>query len=212
MIMDLIIAVIFVLTIFFSMRKGFMFTVALFSKGIVSLVAAYFLSGKLGAFIESSSVGEATKERIFEMLSSKWQDSEVYRAIPEVFRGSSDSISSNLIEESANGINHAAWIILSFIIILIFIRVALGLLVRMTKSAHEKKSFTGAVDWILGLILGIVMGVIVVFLFLALLFPVASLVAPGHAEEIMAWFNGSIFAQDLYDNNLLLLLLSNLFQ
>ena len=55
------------------------------------------------------------------------------------------------------------------------------------------------------------LGLIVVFLLLALLFPVASLIAPEHAHEIMSWFEGSFFAQDLYDNNLLLLIFSDLF-
>jgi hypothetical protein len=56
--------------------------------------------------------------------------------------------------------------------------------------------------------MGILMGVFMVFLFLALLFPVSSVVAPGSVSQIMGWFDGSIFAQDLYDNNLLLLILS----
>lgn len=210
MIMDLIVILIFVITIFFSMRKGFMFTVALFTKGLVSVVVAYLLSGKLGALIEGTTVGETTKMRIAETLTDKWQDSEVYRVIPDILKGSSDEVSKNVIETSAESINHAAWIILSFLLILIVIRVVLGILVRMAKNSREKDRFTGTLDWFMGLVLGIIMGVVVIFLFLALLFPVASLVAPGHAEDIMAWFNGSIFAQDLYDNNLLLLILRNL--
>ena len=211
MIMDLIIIAIFMLTIFLSMRKGFMFTVALFSKGLLSLVIAYFLSPILGGFIESSEVGEATKMRISETLTAKWQESEIYQAIPEIFRGSSDSMSNDIIESSASGINHAAWIILSFIIIVVVFRLALGILVKMVKDSREKEGFTGTLDWLLGLILGVVMGIVMVFLFLALLFPVASLVAPGHAQDIMAWFNGSIIAQDLYDNNLLLLVIAGMF-
>lgn len=208
--MDLIVILIFVLTIFFSMRKGFIFTVALFSKGILSIVAAYFLSTPLGAFMEQTEVGVTTKERIAEHLTEKWQDSEIYQALPAIFRGETDGAASDFIERSAAGINHAAWIILAFIVVLIVIRIIISALVHMTQRSKEKEGFTGTLDWFLGLILGVVMGVFMVFLFLALLFPVASLVAPGHAQDIMAWFDGSIFAQSLYDNNLLLLILSGM--
>ena len=212
MIMDIIVGAIFVLTIFLSMRKGFMFTVAFFTKGIFSLVIAYLLCTPLGGFIEGTELGEATRLRIAEQLTGKWQESELYHALPALFRGEADTMSQDLIEKTASGINHTAWIILSFIIIVIVIRVVLGALVHATKRSREKDGFTGSLDWFLGLILGVIMGLVAIFIFLALLFPVASLVAPGHAQDIMEWFNGSIFAQGLYDNNLLLLIFTNLIQ
>ena len=210
MIMDIIVIAIFVLTIFISMRKGFMFTVAFFTKGIVSVIIAYLLSSPLGKLIEGTELGKATEQRIYDHLSETWQESEVYQALPTIFRGDADTMSQGFIERTAEGINHIAWVVLSFIVIVIVIRVVLGALVHATKRSKEKDGFTGSIDWFLGLLLGIIMGLILVFLFLALLFPVASLVAPGHAEYIMGWFNGSVFAQSLYDNNLLLLILSEI--
>lgn len=210
--MDIAVILIFVLTIFLSMRKGFMGTVAGFFKGIASVIAAYFISGPLGRFIAGTSLGDSTGLRINSYLHDKWQDSEVYQALPDIFRESSDSASSSFIAQTAVHINQAAWIVLSFIIILLVLRVILGLMVRAAKKSRDKEGFTGTLDWFLGLIMGIVLGLIAVFLFLALLFPVSSLVSPGHAQEIMAWFDGSFFAQDLYDNNLLLLIFSGLFR
>ena len=211
MIMDIIVILIFGITIFFSMRKGFIFTVALFTKGIVSVIAAYFLSSPLCKLIEGTELGETTRSRISEHLTEKWQESEVYQALPSIFRGDADDMSQNFIDNTASAINHTAWVILSFIVIIIVIRVVLGALVHATKRSKDKDGFTGTVDWFMGLILGVIMGLIAVFLFLALLFPVASLVAPGHAQDIMGWFNGSFFAQGLYDNNLLLLIFSGMF-
>lgn len=210
--MDIIVILIFVLTIFLSMRKGFIGTVASFFKGIASVVAAYFLSGPLGRFIAGSPVGESTGLRINSYLQDKWQDSEVYQALPDLFRENADSASTGFIAETAVRINQIAWIILSFIIILVAIRIILGIMVKAAKKSRDKEGFTGTLDWFLGLVMGILLGLIAVFVFLALLFPVASLVAPGHAQDIMSWFDGSFFAQDLYDNNLLLLIFSNLFK
>ena len=210
--MDIIVILIFILTIFLSMRKGFIGTVASFFKGIASVVAAYFLSGPLGKFIAGSPVGESTGLRINSYLQDKWQDSEVYQALPDLFRENADSASTGFIAETAVRINQIAWIILSFIIILVAIRIILGIMVKAAKKSRDKEGFTGTLDWFLGLVMGILLGLIAVFVFLALLFPVASLVAPGHAQDIMSWFDGSFFAQDLYDNNLLLLIFSNLFK
>ena len=210
MIMDIIVILIFVLTIFVSMRKGFMFTVAFFTKGIVSVIAAYLLSSPLGKFIEGTELGATTRQRIADGLTEKWQESEIYQALPSIFRSDADGMTEDLIDKTASSINHTAWVILSFIAIVIIIRVVLGALVHATKRSKEKEGFTGTLDWFLGMILGVIMGLIAVFLFLALLFPVASLVAPGHAETILGWFNGSFFAQSLYDNNLLLLILSGM--
>ncbi len=210
--MDIIVILIFVLTIFLSMRKGFIGTVASFFKGIASVVAAYFLSGPLGRFIAGSSVGNTTGLRINSFLQDKWQDSEVYQALPDLFRANADSASTGFIAETAVRINQTAWIVLSFIIILVAIRIILGIMVKAAKKSRDKESFTGTLDWFLGLVMGIILGLIAVFLLLALLFPMASLLAPGHAQDIMSWFDGSFFAQDLYDNNLLLLIFSSLFK
>ena len=210
--MDITVIVIFALTIFLTMRKGFIGTIAGFMKGILSVAAAYFLASPLSELIEGSKIGEATEYRISEALSTKLDSSEIFSTLPGMFKQGAESATSGFIAKSAAEINHAAWIVLSFALILIVVRIFLGLMVSMVKSSRDKEGFTGTVDWILGLIMGMILGLIVVFLFLALLFPVASLIVPDRAQDIMSWFDGSFFAQDLYDNNLLLLIFSNLFK
>lgn len=210
--MDIAVIALFALTIFLTMRKGFIGTVAGFLKGILSIAAAYFLAGPLCTFLEGSKIGEATEYRISEALSMKLESSEIYGTLPGMFKDEAEAATSGFIASSASDINHAAWIVLSFVLVLILVRIVLGLLVSMVKSSRDKDGFTGTLDWILGLVMGMVLGLIVVFLFLALLFPVASLIVPDQAQNIMSWFDGSFFAQDLYDNNLLLLIFSNLFK
>ena len=117
--MDIAVILIFALTIFFTMRKGFVSTIAGFLKGIASVAAAYFLAGPLGKFIEGTSVGAATEFRISEQLSSRLGSSEAYNSLPGIFREGVDSISSGFIAETAADINHVAWIVLSFVLIII---------------------------------------------------------------------------------------------
>ena len=207
MILDLILLGLFALTLFISMRKGFMHILATFLKGVASVVIAYFGATPLGGLIEGSSIGKASLQKITELLVSKWQDSDMYQALPGFFKES--GMAGSAIENASVTINHMAWMVLAFIIIFLGIRIAVGILSRMVITSREKEGFAGSVDWFLGLVMGVIMGVFVVFLFLALLFPAASIVAPDRVSEIMGWFDGSIFAQDLYDNNLLFLILSN---
>ncbi len=207
MILDLILLGIFALTMFISMRKGFAHILGTFLKGVASVVIAYFGAGPLGNLIEGTSIGKASRLKIMDLLVSKWQQSDMYHALPGFFKetGTADTA----IENAATTINHAAWAVLAFIFIFIGIRIVVGIFTKMVSSSREKEGFTGTVDWFLGLLMGIIMGVFVVFLFLALLFPAASIVAPDKVSEIMGWFDGSIFAKDLYDNNLLYLIISN---
>lgn len=207
MILDLILLALFALTLFISMRKGFMHILATFLKGVASVVIAYFGAGPLGALIEGTSVGKASRLKIMDLLVSKWQDSDMYHALPGFFRES--GAAGTAIENASTTINHVAWAVLAFIIIFLGIRIVVGILSKMIMTSREKEGFAGSVDWFLGLLMGIIMGVFVVFLFLALLFPAASVVAPDKVSEIMGWFDGSIFAQDLYDNNLLFLIISS---
>ena len=82
--MDIAVILIFALTIFFTMRKGFVSTIAGFLKGIASVAAAYFLAGPLGKFIEGTSVGAATEFRISEQFSSRLGSSDTYNSLPGI--------------------------------------------------------------------------------------------------------------------------------
>ena len=95
--------------------------------------------------------------------------------------------------------------IISFAAIIFLLRVVLSLVGRAFSHRYHG-GFAGVMDWLLGLLLGVITGVIYVFVFLALVVPAVGLFMPEHCETVMGWLDSSVFAGDLYNNNLLLVL------
>lgn len=207
MIMDLILVGIFALTIFISVRRGFVLCLAKFTKGIVSVILSFLVCDDISHFlINRTPIGEKVYNIISSRLSFKWQQSDIYTSIPNLFKKGTSSFAEELIEQGSQKITELVLTIICFLAVLIILRTVLAFLVKVAKNGRKKKGVIGKLDWTLGLILGSVSGVFYVFLFLALLMPIAGLFFEDHLVQIMGWFDGSIFAQDLYDNNLLLLI------
>ncbi len=207
MVMDISILAVLVLTIFFSMRKGFALTVAGFFKGFASFIIAWFFCDDLALWLMNSTpVGTGAAKRISEGLSAKWESSDIYMALPDLFKQSGgDAAAGSMISQGSLRITELLLTILSFAAIVFLLRAVLSLLGRAFSHKYNE-GFAGVMDWFLGLILGSVLGVLYVFVFLALLFPVVGLFMPEQCETVMAWLDSSVVAGDLYNNNLLLIL------
>ena len=214
MIMDIIVFAILIATIFFSMRKGFALTLANFFGGIVSVVIGWIFSDDLAEILfKETFVGTWLTDKLHDGLVQSWQNSEIYQALPSLLRKESNSgtswTDSDLITTGSEKLVMFFLTVISFFLIVIGLRLVIGLL----KSGFSKKSrygFRGFVDWFLGLIMGIVLGIINVMIFLALLPAVLGIFCPDMSESLVSWFSGSYAAQDLYDNNLLLVLMRDL--
>ncbi len=211
MIMDIAILVVLVLTIFFSMRKGFAMSVVSFFKGFASLIAAWFFCDDLADYaINNTEIGQRTINAINQNISAKWESSDVYMALPDLFKGNgSEDFTSPLIQNGSARVAYILLTIICFVLIVVVLRGGLALIGKLF-SHQNNEGFSGTIDWILGLILGIIVGILYVFLFLALLVPVISLFVPQHCETVMRWLDNSFIAGDLYDNNLLLIFFRDL--
>lgn len=206
MVMDILILAVLVLTIFFSMRKGFAMSVTGFFKGFVSLIAAWILCDDMAAWLMSSNVGTVITEKINQGLSIKWESSNIYMALPDLFKeNGADAAAGSLITEGSSKIASLLLTIICFAAIIFLLRVVLALVGR-TFSHRYHGGFAGVMDWLLGLLLGIIIGVIYVFVFLALIIPAVGLFMPEHCETVMGWLDSSVIAGDLYNNNILLVL------
>lgn len=214
MIMDIIVFAILIATIFFSMRRGFALTLANFFGGIVSVVIGWIFSDDLAEILfKETFVGTWLTDKLHDGLVQSWQNSEIYQALPSLLREQSNSGTSwqdsDLITTGFEKLVMFFLTVISFFLIVIGLRLVIGLL----KSGFSKKNrygFRGFVDWFLGLIMGVVLGIINVMIFLALLPAVLGIFCPDMSESLVSWFSGSYAAQDLYDNNLLLVLMRDL--
>lgn len=211
MALDITILVILILTIFLTMRRGFVLSVVSFFKGFVSLIIAWvFCDDAAGWLINKTEVGIRTMERINQGLSSKWESSDIYMALPDLFKENGGSqLSDSLILDGSAKLAQILLAIICFVLIVAAIRLVLAIIGSLF-SHKNNDGFAGKVDWLMGLVLGLVLGVLYVFVFLALLVPVAGLVAPEYCQTIVAWLDESMVAGDLYNNNLILILFRDL--
>ena len=207
MVLDIILLIILVLTIYFSMRKGLVMTVVNFAKGFASLVVAWLFCGKVSDWLmNKTEAGTIATQRISETLTSKWETSDFYMALPDLFKeGDFGNISSSLITDGAVKLSGALLTILCFVLIVVALRLVLSIIGRLFSHNH-RGGFTGLADWFLGGVLGLILGFLYIFVFLALLVPVAGIIVPEHCATIMGWLDSSLVAGELYNNNLLLIL------
>ena len=212
MMMDILVLILFSLTIFFAMRKGFVMTVVSFLRGIATVVIAWFFGDDLAALLlEKTELGLALTDKIQTGLHEKWTASRVYEILPELFKESADASASSVITDNTDKLVNLLLMILCFFLILIALRLLLSLLTRA--FSHEYRGgFVGALDWFLGILMGILLGALSVLLFLALLFPLVGIFLPSYCDTVAGWMEGSYFAADLYNNNLLLILMRDFLQ
>lgn len=207
MIMDILVLVVFALSIFFSLRKGFAAALSGFFKGIAAVVLAWFFCDDLAAMLlKIPAVHTFAVEKISQQLSVRWENSDIYKALPELFTSGENNISNALINEGASRLAALFLTILSFFLILVGIRLLASAAERLF-SHKERRGFIGISDRLLGLLFGIVIAIFNILLFLALLLPLVGIVVPSWSETLPQWFEGSYFAKDIYDNNLLLILI-----
>ena len=207
MIMDILVLAVFALSIFFSLRKGFAAALVGFFKGIAAVVLAWFFCDDLAAMLlKVPAVHAFAVEKISQQLSVRWENSDIYNALPELFTSGENNISNLLINEGAGRLSALFLTILSFFLILVGVRLLASAAEKLF-SHKERGSFIGFSDRLLGLLFGIVIAIFNILLFLALLLPMVGIVVPSWSETLPQWFEGSYFAKDIYDNNLLLILI-----
>lgn len=207
MVMDILILAVMVLTLFFSMRKGFAMSVVSFFKGFVSLIIAWVFCDDLASWLSANTaIGTAITDKINRGLAAKWESSDIYAALPDLFKeNGADAAAGSLIADGSARIAGLIITIISFAAIVFMLRVVLAFVGR-TLSHKNNEGFAGVMDWLLGLLLGTILGILHVFVFLALLLPVAGLFVPEQCQTILGWLDSSVIAGDLYNNNLLLIL------
>lgn len=207
MIADLLVLAVFALSLFFSMCRGFAATLAGFMKGIAAVIIAWLFCDDLSKILLDIPVlHDFAVGRISAGLSARWESSVVYNALPKLFTEGENSITDALINEGVTKLSLLFFTILSFFIILLAIRLIARMLEKVLSHRHCG-GFVGFSDKMLGILLGIIVGAFNVLLVLALLLPLVGIFVPSLSENLPSWFESSLYAKDIYDNNLLLILL-----
>ncbi len=207
MIMDGLVLAVFVISIFMSMRRGLTLILTDLARSIIGAVLAWFFCDDMARYLlKIQPIHDFAVGKISQGLSVRWESSAIYEALPALFTSEGGGFADALITEGATKLAQLFLTIASFLLIFLALHLLAALLQKLF-SHKNRGGFVGFSDRLLGLILGIVIGFFNVLLFLALLLPVCGLLFPSLGEQLPVWFSGSVFAKDLYDNNLLLILL-----
>lgn len=215
MVMDIMVGILFIGTVFLSMRKGFALTVINFVRVIASIVlGVLFCDDVKGWLLERTGLGlwieETLQREMAGSLTSVWSETELYATLPEMLQKETLALTGLLADEGAASLADLFLSILSFFLIVL----AVGLVCTLLNHVFSKQyvgGFFGFMDWLLGAVMGALSGLFYVFVFLALIVPVTALFMPSLSETLMASLAESHVAGSLYDNNLLLLLFRDFF-
>ncbi len=204
--LDIVIAVIFVISTAQGLRKGFVQTFIHAIGWLLALVVSYACYPFVASFLrEKTGFYDFLHLKIITRLNEgdAGTSESMITNLPRMLRTTIESIQTSILETLATGLSDFLFNLISFLLVAFLIR---GLLLFLSSLLSKKNrgGVTGFVDGFFGLLAGAAKGIILDFVLLALLVPVISLSA---GDSIATALQSSTIASTLYDNNLLFLII-----
>lgn len=207
MVMDIIIGIIFVVTVFLAMRKGFALTVIHFVQVIASLVLGFLFCDDLKLWFQTKT---NLAELVTEKVASSWSAPKWEGLLPQILQEELDTATGMLVQEAAQKMIEILLSILSFGLIVIGVSLVCTILAHIFSKQYNE-GFLSFVDWVLGAGMGCCIGIFYVLVFLALITPITEFFMPDLSETLAASFSESYIAGKIYNHNVLLLFFRGLF-
>lgn len=204
--LDIAIAVILIFAMATGYRSGFTWSFLQMVGWVLSIVLAFVWAPKAGELLrEYTGVYDFLHRIISERFSDAVSIDNLTAAFPALLRETVDSFAKLAAETAGTSITDLVFTIIAFLLTLILIKLLLFLLISLlSKRFHS--GVRGFIDGILGLLLGFIKGAFIVFLMLAMMIPVMSMINPDLVTVITGWLDSSRIAGTLYDNNFLVLI------
>ena len=211
MIFDIIVIAILALAIFRGYRSGFVYTCIHTVGWIVSVLLGFLWAPKVKEYLADNTdiythIHESLSEKFAEMTESS---ADAFTSLPsvlqEIFMDTADTAALSFAEAMAN----TAFSIIAFILVVLAVKLVLWLILEVLSKKHTG-GLTGAVDGLLGIAFGFIRGLLFVFLFFALLVPALEFMSPETVTTATSSLAESKIANDLYNNNLLLMIIRDL--
>ncbi|MEG0829423.1 MAG: CvpA family protein [Anaerovoracaceae bacterium] len=213
MVLDIIILIIMVATMVFGFRKGFIYTFSHTLGWIGALIGGFILSPILKKWlIENTQFQAFIKDFLLDKFNASTGSlATSSQTVPSIIGGGVNPAIDNATNAFTETLTGLILTLVSFLIILIVIKLIL-FLITIVISKKRNPGFIGFFDGFLGLIAGMIKGVIFVFVFLALIIPFANMTSLLSTELIVSTLDSSYFARTLYDNNFVVLLVTDFLQ
>jgi uncharacterized membrane protein required for colicin V production len=208
---DALVIVIMIFSIARAFHNGFVYTVMNAAGWLVSAAAAVALYPLIINVLSTRSAAyEALKNGVIKRFQTHLdaQIGNIMDGVPDTLKSIVDTIIDTLSVSLAGGIASVCFSVATFVILLLAFKLVSALIICLfSKRFH--RGVIRFVDGLSGLAAGAVIGMFRVFVVLALIMPLSLLISKDANVFVSDSLFSSIFAGDLYDNNLLLLILND---
>lgn len=211
MILDILAVLILLISIIWGARKGFAKTCFSFMQWFICIIAGFFLCTFLKEYLaEHTTLDEAIHNYILDQVHTTIEESAPYQSMPDLFSQWFQTESHDFIYGSCATLADITLTVLSFVAIIFAIKIICGLLKLLLSKEHHD-GIIGFVDSVLGILFGLVRGALLLFILFALFVPILTLLPGTLSVAVKTAVDQSVIASVLYDDNLLLILLRDLF-
>lgn len=212
MIFDVIIGAVIIISMVLGFRSGIIYTFIHTMGWIIALLLAFAFSPRLEAFLMEhtniyASIQQGLSDRLTEGAVAK---TTALEGLPTILFDAANEAANNLALSFAESLSGAFFSIVCFLLVIAGVKFFIWLF-SATFSKKNAGGFTGLIDGGLGMAMGFLRGLILSFIVLALLVPYMGVCSPETYAYIVSNLEASSFTGVLYDNNLLLLIIQDLF-
>ncbi len=207
MIFDLVVGAIIIFAMVQGYRNGFISTFLHMIGWILAIVLGFVWSKQVKEFLlEKTDIYDSIYKNIYQKFSENLTNTQTsFDGLPTIISSGLKEFSSNVAETMAESLSSILFTIMSFLLVMFCIKLVLWLFTLLL-SKKNNDGISGFADGLLGMLFGMIKGVLFVYVLLAVLIPVVSLVSPEHTMTITKALSDSHLAKELYDNNLILLI------
>lgn len=207
MLLDIIIVLIVLISAFIGKRMGIATTIINLLKWLAVMVLGIVLTGPIkNCLIENTTIDDWLNSRLGESMVTT-TNLDLPEFLPNAMSNSIETANESLAYSVANSVVGIFMTLIALLLLIITIGVITAILSSIFSKKHNAGNLIGATDGLIGLVFGIARGALIVFIFLALLVPIAGLFFPEQVPSLSDSLNSSFFAGKVYDGNPLLILL-----
>jgi len=205
MILDILVAVILILSMVSGYRAGFVWTFFHTLGWIVAIICAFVWTPRMKDFlISNTGLYDVVHSALSERFTGASGSGNLSSDFPRMLQETVDSLIRQATDAASTALADLVFTIVSFLIVLFTVKFVIFLIV-LAFSKQNAEGVRGAIDGTFGLVFGFVKGVFLVFVLLALMIPLMGIFDSNFVDTIAGWLDSSFFARSLYDNNFLAL-------
>ena len=173
MVLDIIIVVIFLICALRGKSQGFLDSLVRLAAISGGVIIGILNTDRLRSLLFALPIDDIMKLKLTKKFNG--QDIDLLKFIPKVLRTKFEDFGIDGITTTVNRFTNLSITIISFSIIVGLVWFISVLLRRRILSGRKHKNLLGTVDSSVGLLFGAIKGAILIFLLLALMFPLATL-------------------------------------